>query len=71
VPGRLLASLLMIPGYGIIAVPTGIVSAELVRAGSQPVARIWTECGAEIHDTDARHCKFCGSRLEDLPLRQQ
>jgi voltage-gated potassium channel len=63
-PGRLLASLLMILGYGIIAVPTGIVSAELVRAGAEAGARRCQACGAEVHDTDARHCKYCGGRLE-------
>jgi voltage-gated potassium channel len=67
VPGRLLASLLMILGYGIIAVPTGIVSAELVRAVVDPVGRNCSNCGAAIHDTDARHCKHCGGRLEDPP----
>lgn len=65
VPGRMLASLLMILGYGIIAVPTGIVSAELVRAGIDAAARNCPDCGADIHDTDARHCKHCGGRLED------
>jgi voltage-gated potassium channel len=64
VPGRMLASLLMILGYGIIAVPTGIVSAELVRAGVDAAARDCSNCGGKIHDSDARHCKFCGSRLE-------
>jgi voltage-gated potassium channel len=67
VPGRMLASLLMILGYGIIAVPTGIVSAELVRAGSDAAARKCPDCGANLHDTDALHCKHCGGRLEDLP----
>jgi voltage-gated potassium channel len=67
VPGQMLASLLMILGYGIIAVPTGIVSAELVRAGTAgtaPTARVCPGCGADLHDTDARHCKYCGSGLE-------
>jgi voltage-gated potassium channel len=65
VPGRMLASLLMILGYGIIAVPTGIVSAELVRAGGNADHRICPDCGADVHDADARHCKYCGGRLED------
>jgi voltage-gated potassium channel len=65
VPGRMLASLLMILGYGIIAVPTGIVSAELVRAGFTGSSRVCSGCGAKIDDADARHCKFCGGRLEE------
>lgn len=64
IPGQVLASLLMICGYGVIAVPTGIVSAEMV---SRRPARISTQacpdCGAEGHDPDAVHCKFCGTRL--------
>ena len=63
--GRLLASLLMILGYGIIAVPTGIVSVELARAGVAVPGRACGECGAAFHDPDARHCKFCGGRLEE------
>ena len=65
--GRMLASLLMILGYGIIAVPTGIVSVELARAGVAVAGRVCAECGAAFHDPDARHCKFCGGRLEDGP----
>jgi voltage-gated potassium channel len=68
VPGRMLASLLMILGYGIIAVPTGIVSVELARAGTEATRRMCAECGAEIYDTDARHCKYCGGRLADRVL---
>jgi voltage-gated potassium channel len=61
--GQLLAALLMILGYGIIAVPTGIVSVELAHAG-RPVSRqACPSCGAEGHDADANHCKYCGARL--------
>jgi voltage-gated potassium channel len=68
VPGRMLASLLMILGYGIIAVPTGIVSAELVRASADAGGRGCPDCGADVHDTDARHCKHCGGQLEERAL---
>lgn len=64
--GRMLASLLMILGYGIIAVPTGIVSAELVRAGAGSVLhRVCPGCHADTHDGDARYCKGCGTALPD------
>lgn len=69
VPGRLLASLLMILGYGIIAVPTGIVSAELARAGTDSAPRACSECAAETYDPDARHCKYCGARLPERTLQ--
>ena len=61
--GQLLASLLMILGYGIIAVPTGIVSVELAHAGRAVSRQACPACGAEGHDVDATHCKYCGARL--------
>ncbi len=66
VPGQLLASMLMIMGYGIIAVPTGIVSAELVEAARQPPStRVCTRCFREGHDLDARYCKTCGEPMPE------
>jgi voltage-gated potassium channel len=61
--GQLLAALLMILGYGIIAVPTGIVSVELAQAGRAVSRQACPACGAEGHDVDAVHCKFCGGLL--------
>jgi voltage-gated potassium channel len=61
--GQFVASLLMILGYGVIAVPTGIVSVELANA-ARPVSRqACPACGAEGHDVDASHCKYCGAHL--------
>ncbi len=62
--GQLLASVIMLLGYGIIAVPTGIVTLELSRA-SQPVVSTQScpVCGAEGHDADAIYCKRCGAQL--------
>ncbi|MFQ5653528.1 MAG: ion transporter [Planctomycetota bacterium] len=64
--GRCLAAVLMVMGFGIIAVPTGIVSAELVQQ-SQAQGELTTQacptCMAEGHSRDAIHCKFCGARL--------
>ncbi len=63
--GQTLASLLMILGYAIIAVPTGIVTNELaLEARRQKVStQCCPECSAEGHDTDAVHCKYCGGTL--------
>ena len=65
--GRLVASALMVLGYGIIAVPTGIVTMELDRAarraGPPSRAGACPRCELERHDADARHCKRCGERL--------
>lgn len=62
--GQVLASIMMIVGYGIIAVPTGIVSVELARAATLPInTQACPNCGRQGHDIDAVHCKFCGARL--------
>jgi voltage-gated potassium channel len=62
--GKIVSSLLMVMGYGIIAVPTGIVSVELAQAKKLEVStQSCPECSAEGHDINARHCKHCGSRL--------
>ncbi len=64
VPGQMLAAGLMIIGYGIIAVPTGIFSAALIAASRSSVStRACPSCGGEGHDDDATHCKFCGVAL--------
>jgi len=64
VPGQMIAALVMIMGYSIIAVPTGIVSAELVHSVRQPVTtRACPSCLSEGHMDDARFCKFCGDPL--------
>lgn len=64
--GKFLASAVMILGYGIIAVPTGIVSVELASARSPTVTtRTCPQCTTEGHDLDARYCKHCGARLPE------
>jgi voltage-gated potassium channel len=65
VVGQILASAVMIMGYAIIAVPTGIVSVELAQAKKYETAvRACRTCAAEGHDADAAFCKKCGARLE-------
>jgi voltage-gated potassium channel len=62
--GQALATLVMLLGYGIIAVPTGIVTLELNRAHPTTVTtQSCPMCAAEGHDSDARYCKHCGSQL--------
>lgn len=74
-PGRILASIVMILGYGIIAVPTGIVTAELTRARPTPkptptaiVSRTCPACHDASHEPDSLYCRKCGAKLE--PHRQ-
>jgi voltage-gated potassium channel len=62
-PGQFLAAILMLMGYGIIAVPTGIVGAEIARAGKAVSTQACPACSAEGHDADAVHCKYCGTPL--------
>ena len=62
--GQFLAALVMILGYGIIAVPTGIVTAELALLPSHKIStQSCPVCAAEGHDTDAVFCKYCGAKL--------
>ena len=62
--GQFLAAIVMILGYSIIAVPTGIVTVELSRAHAKESSRqACPGCSAEGHDSDAQYCKFCGTKL--------
>lgn len=61
--GKTLASIVMILGYAIIAVPTGIVTAELTRKQRQLSTQVCPDCHAQDHDADAVFCKYCGSKL--------
>lgn len=62
--GQFLASIVMILGYSIIAVPTGIVTAEMTRSQSSQVStQSCRQCSAEGHDNDALFCKYCGKLL--------
>ena len=62
--GQAVASIVMILGYAIIAVPTGIVTVEMSHAFTPSIStQACPECSAEGHDTNARYCKFCGAAL--------
>jgi len=62
--GQALAALIMIIGYSIIAIPTGIVSVEIAEAyRKRNVERTCPGCGNRGHDPDASHCKYCGGEL--------
>jgi voltage-gated potassium channel len=62
--GQTLAAIIMILGYSIIAVPTGIVSVEMAQLSSKSNAiPPCPNCGKAGHDNDARFCKYCGSAL--------
>ncbi len=66
--GQTLAALVMIMGYGIIAVPTGIVTVELAnQAQRKPSFQRCAGCGTSDHDSDASYCRRCGAGLEEQP----
>jgi voltage-gated potassium channel len=60
-PGQVLAAMLMIVGYSVIAVPTGIVSAEVATRGQRE--KSCKGCGSAIHSSTARFCDACGFSL--------
>ncbi len=62
--GQTLAGIVMILGYAIIAVPTGIVTAELTKKTEDKITtQVCPSCLEEGHDMDATFCKFCGEKL--------
>jgi voltage-gated potassium channel len=64
--GRAVASVIMLLGWGILAVPTGIVTAELSRyhsGGNAPPPRLCAGCGSADHGARARFCQYCGEAL--------
>jgi voltage-gated potassium channel len=65
--GRFIASVMMLIGWGTLAVPTGIVSAEFTalrfRPPGDPALRTCTACGSGGHDAEARFCRDCGAAL--------
>jgi len=65
--GKFLASVIMIMGYGIIAVPTGIISAEMAqrRKKVDVNTRVCAECLNDKHKDNAIYCHQCGSHLDE------
>lgn len=63
--GQFIASIVMILGYAIIAVPTGIVTNELINHDPKNVStQACLNCSQEGHDSDAVYCKYCGELLD-------
>ncbi len=63
VVGQALASFIMVIGYGIIAVPTGIVTSELSKANEPVTTQVCPNCLREGHAPDAVYCKYCSAKL--------
>lgn len=69
--GQMLSAIVMVLGYAIIAVPTGIVTGELIKKAQENRnnTQACRYCGKEGHDDDAEYCKYCGNlmNLPELP----
>jgi len=63
--GRFIASIMMLMGWGVLAVPTGIVTAEMTSQRLRAVTgRVCGRCGAGEHAADARFCRLCAAPLD-------
>ncbi len=61
--GQTIASILMIVGFAIIAVPTSIIGGELVKGQMRKSGIVCNNCDNAIHDDDAIYCKNCGNKI--------
>lgn len=69
--GQAISALVMLTGYAIIAVPTGIISAELINEMSMGRTSVQcSSCERGGHENDARFCRFCGAKLPPLEAPQ-
>ena len=68
--GKFIANIVMLIGYAIIAVPTGIITTEMALAikSRESGHEICKNCNKGGHDHDALHCKHCGSKFETEPI---
>jgi voltage-gated potassium channel len=65
--GKIIASMVMVIGYSIIAIPTGLVTMGIGNANKKEIStQACPECSREGHDVDAMHCKYCGATLNPL-----
>ncbi len=65
--GQFLSAILMILGYAVIAVPTGIVSSEIITSRRKSIStQTCMYCSAEGHDDDAKYCKYCGEQINPV-----
>lgn len=69
--GKFIASIVMISGYAVIAVPTGIITSEVIKSGTNSDiskasnTQVCRYCAKGNHDLDAVYCKYCGERLNE------
>ena len=61
--GKIMSSVIMILGYGIIAVPTGIVTGEFIYEKKSKSRLTCNNCNKGGHEADAKYCKYCGEKM--------
>jgi len=65
--GKIMASIIMVMGYGIIAVPTGIVTAEYTNVANPKKGKtVCTNCGKSDHNQQSAFCYNCGNKIDDI-----
>ncbi|MBQ1970309.1 MAG: two pore domain potassium channel family protein, partial [Paludibacteraceae bacterium] len=64
--GRFLCACVMLLGYTILAVPTGIVSASMIKTGGKKDEKPCPHCKRVGNEPDAVYCKYCGKFLEEI-----
>jgi voltage-gated potassium channel len=64
--GQAVASLIMILGYSIIVIPTGIIATTMPQARTSPENLSCAQCQSQTHDADAAFCKRCGQQLQQV-----
>lgn len=69
--GRFFSAVIMLIGYTIIAVPTGIVSATMVRQHKALEKRRCPRCHRDGHEPEALYCKYCGAKLKTERVRKE
>jgi voltage-gated potassium channel len=69
--GRLLSAIVMLLGYTIIAVPTGIVSASMISEHRRQTLTRCPRCGRTGHEEGSAYCRFCGAKLEEEEIREE
>ncbi|HPS26805.1 MAG TPA: ion transporter [Bacteroidales bacterium] len=69
--GQFLASVVMVLGYSIIAVPTGMVTATLIGNKKVSNTQVCSRCMYDKHDNDANYCKICGTSLYPNSKKQK
>ena len=66
--GKMLAIFIMVMGYSLIIVPTGIITNQLVRS-TEISTQACPFCSKDGHDSNAKHCKYCGTELNPVDLQ--